>query len=127
MQDTSGWPDNGLHRFEDDYAIVKTAPPPEIVERFKLDTAYYKKYADANGYPILSSGKVPDAALAIVWMRKGREAGAGSPPTVSAVSVPLFVARDAPTKGAGAMSNGQNRDSTCQSTWPFPSGCRLSR
>jgi hypothetical protein len=51
----------------DDYLkYVVTAPTPEIVERFKLDTAYYKKYADANGYPILASGKVPDAALAIV-------------------------------------------------------------
>jgi hypothetical protein len=45
---------------------VVTAPPPEIVERFKLDTTYYKKYADANGYPILASAKVSDAALAIV-------------------------------------------------------------
>ena len=51
----------------DDYlAYVVTAPPPEIVERFKLDTSYYKKYADANGYPILGSAKVSDAALAIV-------------------------------------------------------------
>src|SRR5262245_53166553 len=47
-------------------AYVVTAPPPEIVERFKLDTAYYKKFADANGYPVLASAKVPDAALAIV-------------------------------------------------------------
>ena len=45
---------------------VVTAPPPEIVARFNLDTAFYKKYADANGYPILASAKVPDAALAIV-------------------------------------------------------------
>jgi hypothetical protein len=47
-------------------AYVVTAPPPELVERFKLDTSYYKKFADANGYPILASAKVPDAALAIV-------------------------------------------------------------
>lgn len=47
-------------------SYVVTAPPPEIVERFKLDTAFYKKYADANGYPVLASAKVPDAALAIV-------------------------------------------------------------
>lgn len=45
---------------------VVTAPPPEIVERFKLDTSFYRKYADANGYPVLASAKVPDAALAIV-------------------------------------------------------------
>jgi hypothetical protein len=51
----------------DDYlAYVVTAPPPEIVARFKLDTSFYKKYADANNYPILASAKVPDAALAIV-------------------------------------------------------------
>jgi hypothetical protein len=45
---------------------VVTAPPPEIIQRFALDTAFYKKYADANGYPILASVRVPDAALAIV-------------------------------------------------------------
>jgi hypothetical protein len=51
----------------DDYLkYVVTAPPPAIVERFKLDTAYYTKYADANGYPILASAKVSDAAVAIV-------------------------------------------------------------
>jgi hypothetical protein len=51
----------------DDYLkYVVTAPPPDIVERFKLDTTFYKKYADANGYPILGSSTVSDAALAIV-------------------------------------------------------------
>ena len=51
----------------DDYLkYIVTAPPPEIVARFKLDTTYYQKYADANGYPILASGKVADAAVAIV-------------------------------------------------------------
>jgi hypothetical protein len=51
----------------DDYlAYVVTAPPREIVERFKLDTAFYKKYADANGYPILGSANVSSAAIAIV-------------------------------------------------------------
>jgi hypothetical protein len=51
----------------DDYLkYVVTAPPPELVERFKLDTTYYKKFADANGYPILASARVSDAALAIV-------------------------------------------------------------
>lgn len=51
----------------DDYlSYVVTAPPLEIVERFKLDTSFYKKYADANGYPILASAKVTDAAVAIV-------------------------------------------------------------
>jgi hypothetical protein len=51
---------------EDYLKYVVTEPPPEIVERYALDTSYYKKYADANGYPILASAKVPDAALAIV-------------------------------------------------------------
>lgn len=51
----------------DDYLkYVVTAPPPEIVARYHLDTTFYKKYADANGYPILGSAKVSDAALAIV-------------------------------------------------------------
>jgi hypothetical protein len=51
----------------DDYlAYVVTAPPAAIVERYKLDTTFYTKYADANGYPILGSAKVSDAALAIV-------------------------------------------------------------
>lgn len=51
----------------DDYLkYVVTAPPPEIVERFSLDTSFYKKYADANGYPILGSATVSDAAVAIV-------------------------------------------------------------
>lgn len=47
-------------------AYVVTAPPTEIVQRFKLDTAFYRKYADANGYPILASASVSDAAVAIV-------------------------------------------------------------
>ena len=47
-------------------AYVVTTPPPAIVERFKLDTTFYTKYADANGYPILASAKVSDAAVAIV-------------------------------------------------------------
>ena len=51
----------------DDYLkYVVTEPPPHIIERFNLDTTFYRKYADANGYPILASAKVPDAALAIV-------------------------------------------------------------
>ncbi|HEY9479327.1 MAG TPA: hypothetical protein VIP79_04530, partial [Gemmatimonadaceae bacterium] len=45
---------------------VVTSPPPALVERFRLDTSYYKKYADANGFPILGSVRVSDAALAIV-------------------------------------------------------------
>ena len=51
----------------DDYLeYVVTAPPANIVERFKLDTSFYKKFADANGYPILGSAKVSNAAIAIV-------------------------------------------------------------
>jgi hypothetical protein len=60
-------PDDRPKPIVDDYLrYVVSAPPPEIVARFRLDTSYYKKYADANGYPILASAKVPDAALAIV-------------------------------------------------------------
>ena len=47
-------------------AYVVTTPPPELVQRFELDTSFYRKYADANGFPILGSAKVSDAALAIV-------------------------------------------------------------
>jgi hypothetical protein len=47
-------------------AYVVTAPPQELVERFRLDTSFYKKYADANGFPVLGSANVSDAALAIV-------------------------------------------------------------
>ena len=51
----------------DDYLkYVVTAPSAAVVERFKLDTTFYQKYADANGFPILGSAKVSDAALAIV-------------------------------------------------------------
>lgn len=37
---------------------VVTSPPT----KFKLDP-FYKKYIDANGIPVISSGKVPDIAL----------------------------------------------------------------
>jgi hypothetical protein len=47
-------------------AYVVTPPPQSLVERFRLDTSFYKKYADANGFPVLGSAKVSDAALAIV-------------------------------------------------------------
>ncbi|NJD09444.1 MAG: hypothetical protein FIB01_03015 [Gemmatimonadetes bacterium] len=51
---------------EDYLTYAVTAPPPALVAQFNLDTTYYRKHADANGYPILASAKVPDAALAIV-------------------------------------------------------------
>lgn len=51
----------------DDYlAYVVTAPTAAVVERYKLDTTFYKKYADASGYAILGSAVVSDAAIAIV-------------------------------------------------------------
>jgi hypothetical protein len=51
----------------DDYLkYVVTAPPADVVARFNLDTTFYKKYAEANGYPILGSAKVSDNAIAIV-------------------------------------------------------------
>jgi hypothetical protein len=51
----------------DDYLrYVVTEPPPAIVARYKLDTTFYRKYADASGLPILASGTVSSAAVAIV-------------------------------------------------------------
>jgi hypothetical protein len=40
-----------------------TAVPEKVIERFKLDTEFYKKHIDYNGFSILSSAKVSDAAL----------------------------------------------------------------
>jgi hypothetical protein len=59
-------PDRPEPIVSDYLAYVITAPPPELVQRFQLDTSFYSKYADANGFPILGSAKVSDAALAIV-------------------------------------------------------------
>lgn len=39
-----------------------TAPPAELVKSLKLST-FYAKYLDAEGFPILSSKNVPDAAF----------------------------------------------------------------
>lgn len=40
-------------------------PPPSsiVVEQLKLDTTFYKKYADADGFPVVGSEKVSDAAM----------------------------------------------------------------
>lgn len=51
---------------DDYFSHVVRPPPPELVERFDLDTTYYKKHADATGYPILASENVRDEALLIV-------------------------------------------------------------
>jgi hypothetical protein len=40
-----------------------TAVPEKVIERFKLDTDFYKKHIDYKGFSILGSGKVSDAAL----------------------------------------------------------------
>jgi alpha-glucosidase len=40
-----------------------TAVPAEVVEKFKLDTTFYKKHIDYKGFSILSSAKVSDTAL----------------------------------------------------------------
>lgn len=37
--------------------------PDGVVEKHKLDTAFYAKYVDAGGIPVVSSAKVRDAAL----------------------------------------------------------------
>lgn len=46
-------------------AYVVVPPPPEIVQRFDLDTTFYKKYANAAGVPILGSERVPDEAIVV--------------------------------------------------------------
>ncbi|MBN2612600.1 MAG: hypothetical protein JXB00_13680 [Bacteroidales bacterium] len=45
--------------FQDEQKNVKITAPPESL---KLD-AFYKKYLDANGFPVISSWRVPDKAL----------------------------------------------------------------
>jgi hypothetical protein len=40
-----------------------TAVPDPVIEKFKLDTAFYKKHVDYKGFSILGSGRVSDAAL----------------------------------------------------------------
>jgi alpha-glucosidase len=40
-----------------------TAIPEEVVEKFKLDTEFYKKHVDYKGFSILASARVSDAAL----------------------------------------------------------------
>jgi predicted metalloprotease with PDZ domain len=40
-----------------------TAVPEEVVQKFKLDTSFYKKHVNYKGFSILSSAKVSDAAL----------------------------------------------------------------
>jgi len=37
--------------------------PEEVIERYKLDTTFYKKHLDYKGFSILSSAKVSDAGL----------------------------------------------------------------
>jgi hypothetical protein len=39
--------------------------PDAVRARFKLDTTFYGKYADADGIPVLASAKVPDEALLV--------------------------------------------------------------
>jgi hypothetical protein len=46
-------------------AYVVEAPPAEVVQRFDLDTTFYKKYASAGGVPILGSAIVPDEAIVV--------------------------------------------------------------
>jgi alpha-glucosidase len=40
-----------------------TPVPEEVIKKYKLDTAFYKKHLDYNGFSILSSAQVSDAAL----------------------------------------------------------------
>ena len=40
-----------------------TEIPEEVIKKFKLDTAFYKKHVDYKGFSIMSSAKVSDAGL----------------------------------------------------------------
>lgn len=45
-----------------DYAAYTVGPVPS---RFGYDPAFYRKYVDALGIPVIGSGKLPDAALLV--------------------------------------------------------------
>lgn len=53
---------SGANLLAQDNLHAITTPPSVL----KLD-AFYKKYLDANGIPVISSHKVPDAALIKAW------------------------------------------------------------
>ena len=46
-----------------DYAAYFVQPIPDWL---KVDTTFYKKYVDAQGIPVLASGKPPDASLLVM-------------------------------------------------------------
>jgi alpha-glucosidase len=51
-------------RKTDKAADAKVTPvPKEVIERYKLDTGFYKKHVDYKGFSILGSAKVSDTAL----------------------------------------------------------------
>ena len=45
-----------------DYVSANITPPPDSLE---LDSLFYRKYTDAAGIPVVSSARVPDAALLV--------------------------------------------------------------
>ena len=47
------------------YPGTVTKIPDAVRTRFKLDTTFYGKYADAGGIPVIASPKVPDEALLV--------------------------------------------------------------
>lgn len=59
LRATTGKPVELVH----DYAAYYIKPVPAS---FNVDTAFYKKYVDALGIPVLASAKAPDAALLIM-------------------------------------------------------------
>ena len=59
LRATTGKPVELVH----DYAAYYIKPVPAS---FHVDTAFYKKYVDALGIPVLASAKAPDAALLIM-------------------------------------------------------------
>jgi hypothetical protein len=42
-----------------------TQLPDSVQRRFNLDTAFYAKFASADGIPVIASAKVPDEALLV--------------------------------------------------------------
>ena len=67
-------PESAAKAIVEDYATYLVGPLPDSVP---YDRTFYKKYVDAHGIPIISSAKVPDAALLlardiVVYMLAGR-------------------------------------------------------
>ncbi|MFO0967839.1 MAG: hypothetical protein U0793_19935 [Gemmataceae bacterium] len=56
-------PDDPIEKSEAKADPKVTPIPEDILKKYKLDTDFYKKHLDYNGFSILSSAKVSDEAL----------------------------------------------------------------